>query len=101
MRRHIQRQITAVRPLAVEASLIIGAYLAYEVVRRIVVRSPVEAIDRALRLIHMEQRLGFFFGPSLQRFVIHHHWMVTTFNFIYIWGYLPVIGSAALYLYTR
>src|SRR5438046_3237542 len=101
MRQRLQHRLTAARPLAIEALLIVGAYLAYEVVRRIVVRSPVEAIDRSLSLIRIEQRLGIFYEPNLQRFVIHHHWLVTMFNFIYIWGYLPVIGIAALYLYTR
>ena len=101
MRRRIQRQMTAARPLVVEASLIVGAYLAYEAVRRIVAPSSVEAIDRAMRLIRVEQRLGIFFEPNLQRFAIHHQWLVSMFNFIYIWGYVPVIGIAALYLYTR
>ena len=101
MRQRTQHRLIAARPLAVEASLIITAYLAYEVVRRIVVRSPVQAIDRAMSLIRIEQRLGIFYEPNLQRFVIHHQWLVTMFNWIYIWGYLPVIGIAALYLYTR
>ena len=56
MKQRIQHQMTAARPLAIEASLIISAYLAYEAVRRIVARSPVEAIDRAMSLIRMEQR---------------------------------------------
>src|SRR6185295_7311038 len=59
------------------------------------------AVGRAINLIRLEQRLGIFFEPNLQRYVIDHHWLVTMFNWIYVWGYLPVIVAAALYLYAR
>lgn len=84
-----------------EVSIIVVAYLAYEVVRRIVAGSSHEAIGRSIGLIRFEQRLGIFFEPNLQRYVARYQWLVTIFNWIYVWGYLPVIGGVALYLYLR
>jgi hypothetical protein len=93
------RRHPAVR-LVFEAMILVGAYLAYEAVRRFVAPDPGEAIGRALGLIHVEQRLGIFFEPNLQRSIVDHEWLVTLFNWIYVWGYLPVIGAAGLYLYV-
>ena len=86
--------------LVSEAMILVAAYLAYEAVRRFVAPDSGEAIGRALGLIHIEQRLGIFFEPDLQRYVVGHDWLVTLFNWIYVWGYLPVIAAAGLYLYV-
>jgi len=85
--------------LLLEATILVLAYLAYEAVRRFVAPSSHEAFGHAFNIIQFEQELGFFFEPSLQAFIVDHHWLVTLFNWIYVWGYLPVIGIAALYLY--
>ncbi|HEY7801299.1 MAG TPA: phosphatase PAP2 family protein [Dehalococcoidia bacterium] len=84
-----------------EAAILIVAYLAYEAVRLFVTPQSADAIGRALSLIHIEQRLGIFFEPHLQRFVVQHHMLVTLANWIYVWGYLPLIGATALYLFVR
>jgi len=89
----------AARRLALEAVILVLAYLAYEAVRRLVEGSATDAIDRSLSLIRVEQQMGIFFEPALQSYVTDHHVLVTLFNWIYVWGYLPVIGITALYLY--
>ena len=89
----------AVLRLLLEATILIFAYLAYEAVRRFVAPSSHEAFGHAFNIIQFEQRLGIFFEPSLQGAIVDHHWLVTIFNWIYVWGYLPVIGAMALYLY--
>ncbi|MEX2245438.1 MAG: phosphatase PAP2 family protein [Dehalococcoidia bacterium] len=85
--------------LLLEAAILIGAYLAYEAVRRLVAPSSHEAFGHALSLIQFEQRTGLFFEADLQRNIVDHHWLVTFFNWVYVWGYLPVISAAGLYLY--
>jgi len=85
--------------LLLEAGILILAYLAYELVRRLVAPSSHEAFGHALNIIRFEQEMGIFFEPYLQAQIVDHHWLVTIFNWIYVWGYLPVIGAAALYLY--
>jgi hypothetical protein len=73
--------------------------LAYEFVRRIVAPNSQDAFGHAFNVIRLEQKLGIFFEPSIQRLVVHHHFLVTLFNWVYVWGYLPVIGGAGFYLY--
>ena len=93
--------LRTVLALLSEAVILIVAYLAYEGVRLFVTPQPADAIGRAVSLIHIEQRMGIFFEPHLQRFVVHHEWLVTLANWVYVWGYLPLIGVTALYLYLR
>jgi hypothetical protein len=85
--------------LLLEAAILIAAYMAYEAVRRLVAPNSHEAIARGIELIRLEQQMGIFFEPNLQSWIVDHHWLVTLFNWIYVWGYLPVISAAALYLY--
>ena len=95
----IRHRVRTALPLAVEAAILVGAYLAYEGVRRFLAPDSGEAVTRALGLIHLEQRLGIFFEPHLQQLVVGHAWLITLANWVYVWGYLPVIGAAAVYLY--
>jgi len=87
--------------LLLEATILVLAYLAYEAVRRFLAPNSEEAFDHAFNIIRLEQRLGVFIEPDLQRFIVGHHWLVTLVNWIYVWGYLPVISAAGLYLYIR
>jgi hypothetical protein len=97
---NVERNRPALRLLA-EALILVLAYLAYEAVRRLVAPSSGDAFGHAANIIRFEQELGIFFEPSLQRLIVDHHWLVTLFNWVYVWGYLPVISLAALYLYAR
>ena len=94
------RRASVALGLALEAAVLICAYIAYEAVRRLVAPSSHEAISRAIDVIRLEQQIGIFFEPDLQALVVGHHWLVTMFNWIYVWGYLPVIGAVAIYLYV-
>jgi hypothetical protein len=87
--------------LLTEVGVMVVAYLAYEGVRRLVAPDSGDAFGHAASIIRVEQELGIFFEPTLQAMVVDHHWLVTLFNFVYVWGYLPVIGAAALYMYLR
>src|SRR5581483_2576977 len=100
IRRDLTRWRSVGSRLAREALLVVGAYLAYEAVRRLVAPDSPEAFARAMNVIRFEQRLGIFYEPSLQRHIIDHDWLVTLCNWVYVWGYLPVICLAGLYLYV-
>lgn len=88
------------RRVGFEAVIIVGAYLAYQAVRQLIEGSAATAADRALDIIALERRLGLFWEASLQAAILDHHWLVSLFNWIYVWGYLPVISTAALWLFV-
>ncbi|HWQ28930.1 MAG TPA: phosphatase PAP2 family protein [Dehalococcoidia bacterium] len=88
------------RRVGFEAVLIVGAYLAYQAVRQLIEGNAATAADRALDIIALERRLGLFREASLQAAILDHHWLVSLFNWIYVWGYLPVISAAALWLFV-
>jgi len=90
----------AILRLLLEAAILVLAYLAYEAVRRFVAPSSHEAFGHAFSIIEIERSLGAFVEPDLQGAIVDHHWLVTLFNWVYVWGYLPVISAAALYLYA-
>jgi hypothetical protein len=88
------------RRIGFEAVLIVGAYLAYQAVRQLIEGNATTAASRALDIIALERRLGLFWEASLQAAILDHHWLVSLFNWIYVWGYLPVIAAAALWLFV-
>ncbi|HXF52431.1 MAG TPA: phosphatase PAP2 family protein [Dehalococcoidia bacterium] len=88
------------RRIGFEALVVVGAYLAYQAVRRLIEGSAATAFDRALDVIALERRLGLFWEAPLQGAILQHHWLVSLFNWIYVWGYLPVIAAAALWLFV-
>jgi hypothetical protein len=100
--QHVQSpKSRAALRLLLEVTIMVAAYMAYEVVRRLVAPDSADAFGHAANIIQVEQQLGIFFEPSLQAMIVDHHWLVLLFNWVYVWGYLPVIGAAALYLYIR
>lgn len=76
-----------------------GAYVAYQAVRVLVSSEPSEAFGNGFDVIAVEKRLGIFVEPSLQALVVEQGWLVTLLNWTYVWGYLPVIATAAIFLY--
>ncbi|HZP57132.1 MAG TPA: phosphatase PAP2 family protein [Dehalococcoidia bacterium] len=83
-----------------ELLFIVPAYTAYQYVRGAVHGKAGDAFDNASRLIHVEQRLGIFHEAFLQQLILPKAWMVDLFNYLYIWGHLPVIVCVAVWLYV-
>ncbi len=84
-----------------ELAFIIPAYTLYQFVRGAVDGKAGTAFDNASRLIRIEQQLGIFHEAFLQQLILPKTWMVDFFNYLYIWGHLPVIIAVALWLYAR
>ena len=87
--------------LFAELLFIIPAYAAYQFVRGAVHGQAGTAFDNASKLITIEQRLGIFHEAFLQQLILPREWAVDFFNYLYIWGHLPVIIIVALWLYGR
>jgi hypothetical protein len=87
--------------LIAELSFIVLAYALYQLVRGTVGGQAGTAFENSHRLIHIEKQLGIFHEAFLQQLILPKEWMVDFFNYLYIWGHLPVIIAVALWLYTR
>jgi len=82
-----------------ELAFIVPAYIAYQFVRSAVEGQAGAAFENATRIIRIEQRLGIFREAFLQQLILPKAWAVDFFNYVYIWGHLPVIIVVAVWLY--
>ncbi len=83
-----------------EIVFIVPAYTAYQFVRGNVGGDAGAAFDNASRLIHVERELGIFHEAFLQQLILPKEWMVDLWNYVYIYGHLPVIIGVAIWLYV-
>ncbi len=83
-----------------EILFIVPAYTAYQFVRGTVGGDAGAAFNNASRLIDVERRLGIFHEAFLQQLILPKGWMVDLWNYVYIYGHLPVIIAVAIWLYV-
>lgn len=79
--------------------LVTVAALIYFGVRMITKGAEVAAFKNAYDLLTFESTLGLDFEAWSQSAVLDYHWVVTFFNWVYIWLHWPVIIGALLLLY--
>lgn len=82
-----------------ESMVVLSAYFLYFLIRGATEERASEAIDRALALEALEERLRIFIEVDLQQAVIDQAWLIELANGVYIWGHWPVIGGIGLWLY--
>jgi len=75
-----------------EIILIVVLDAVYEHLRDLVPLREQEAYARGWDLFHFEQHLGFDIELTLNRFVMHHHWIAQAANYGYATFAVPVIG---------
>ncbi len=78
----------------------LAAYL-YFFVRGLIQARESEAMDNANGLVSFERSLGIFQERELQSLILDHHWLVTLFNWIYIYGHWPVVVGTLVWLFVR
>jgi hypothetical protein len=81
-----------------EILIVIAAALLYFYARGLVDARAADAFAHAAWLIELEQRLGLFWEPTLQRWSLSTGWLDTVANWVYIWGHWPVIAATLLWL---
>ena len=87
------------RPAA-ELALYPAAYLLYLLIRELAVGGEPAALANAAALIALEQSLGLFLEPAMQRWAVDHaRPLLLLLNWVYILTYWPVILAAALACY--
>ncbi|MAT07396.1 MAG: inositol phosphorylceramide synthase [Acidimicrobiaceae bacterium] len=89
------------RELAVQVVVVVSAALLYFGVRGFTEGSEEIAVRNAERLLRIENGLGLANEDSLQALILDHRWLVTFFNWIYIWGHWPVIIAVLAWLFVR
>ncbi len=82
-----------------ELTLVGIAFLLYFLVRGSAVDRTGEAVNRAVRIIDLEQKWGFFWELELQTLIIGSRALVQLFNGIYFWLDFPLIVVVGLWLY--
>lgn len=60
-----------------------------------------DAVDRSLRLIQFEQRIGVFHEVRWQAAFLSHGWAMDVANVVYAWGHYPVMAAIALWLVIK
>jgi hypothetical protein len=84
-----------------EVAVIALAALAYVAVRALTESDLREAEANGRRILSLERTLHLDWEQGLQSFVLQYHRLPTLANWVYIWGFWPVLAGTAVFLYTR
>jgi hypothetical protein len=84
---------------ALEALILVPAYVLYSLVRGTVDGRTPEAFQRATALVDIEQGLGIFWEAELQSLILTWDLAVRVANLVYVWGHLPVLIVIAVWLF--
>ena len=95
----VPNRLAVVGRAAEEALVVTAAALCYFLVRGLVDGREALAFAHSSDLIALERRLGVFWEPTLQGWVLARPPLPTVFNWIYIWGHWPVVAGTLLWLY--
>lgn len=87
--------------LAVEATIIAAALVAYFGVRGLTEGSEATALRNAQRLVDLERALHLDWEEWLQRRIIGTYALVTLSNWVYVYGHWPFIALSAVWLFFR
>ena len=82
-----------------ELLLILVAYFSYHLVRGAVNGRVEDAFTNAAGLIRLEQSLGIFWEVQLQGLILSNAFLIDFFNWVYIWGHIPIVGALAFWIY--
>ena len=86
-----------------EVVLIVGAYIVYEFIGKYGVPNvETVAFENAARVISWESSMGFFWEQKWQEWALQNfHAGIIFGNWMYTFGYWPVIFTIAIFLYVR
>ena len=84
-----------------ELALVAVGALAYYLVRGGVVDRVEEAFARGADLIELERRLGIFWEPAMQDWILGSRALIDLSNAVYFWGHMPLIVAIGVWLFWR
>jgi hypothetical protein len=84
-----------------EVLIIVLAALVYAGVRVLTEGDSREAEANGRRILRLEHALHIQWESGLQAQVLAREWLATLADWVYIWGFWPVLAAAAIFLYAR
>ena len=84
-----------------ELALVAIGALAYYLIRGGVVDRAEEAFARGADLIELERRLGIFWEPAMQDWILGSRALIDLSNAVYFWGHMPLIVVIGVWLFWR
>jgi hypothetical protein len=87
--------------LFTEIVLVGLGYLVYSQVRGLAGDRHSDAFANAQRLVNVERSLGIFYELNMQRWILPSDFFVDVFNWIYFYGFFPLLIPTAIWLYMR
>ena len=84
-----------------ELALVVVGGLVYYLIRGAVIDRAAEASARAGDLIDLERRLGIFWEPAMQDWILGSRALIDLSNAVYFWLHMPPIVVLALWLFWR
>ena len=89
------------RDAAREILAILLAALVYAGVRVLTDRDQSTAEANGRRILHLERVLHIDWEQPLQSQVVAREWLAQLANWVYIWGFWPVLVASAVFFYAR
>lgn len=96
-----KRILRELRLFAAEAGLLVGLMIIYWLIRGALPERTADAFSRANQIIHLEQRLGFFWESGWQEHIIGSRALVDLANGIYLYGHLPILILCGIWMYMQ
>lgn len=84
-----------------EALFLFAAMIIYFLIRGGLPVRAAEAFSRANQVIQLEQRMGIFVELEWQDLILDSIPLMKLANWTYVWGHLPVLIFAAIWIYLR
>ncbi len=84
-----------------EIAIVALGYFVYSQVRGISADRTLDALGNAYSIIDLEEKLGIFKELAVQAFVLPHGPLVQLFNFIYFYGFFPLLVPTAVWLFVK
>lgn len=94
-----ERAREAVASIATQTVLFSIAFVLYFVVRDITKDQTRAAFENARAVIEFEQALGINWERTAQAYILDYHWLITLFNWVYMYLHWPVLLLTAVYTF--
>ena len=100
-RTEVRKALRELRLFFIEAALLVGLMIIYWLIRGALPERTADAFARANQIIHLEQRLGFFWESGWQEHIVGNRTLVDVANGIYLYGHLPILILAGIWIYMQ